>query len=89
MKSISYFGTLYLQFVQKQNGILVLQTRTNNGNQSARLFTFMTLDQSESVNVENTNKSSDKMWFSSGAIVPFVTNIFAPKLTDRENTYFL
>ena len=64
-------------------------TRANMVNQSARLFTFCVLGQSECLKFEIYKQRSEKITPCSTPSVPFDIKLFTPKLTNSDKACFL
>ena len=65
------------------------KTRANNINQSARLFTFCVLGQSECLKFEIYKQRSEKITPCFTPSVLFDIKLFTPKLTNSEKACFL
>ena len=64
-------------------------TRANNVNQSARLFTFCVLGQSECLKFEIYKQRSEKITPCSTPSVPFDIKLCTPKLKNSDKACFL
>jgi hypothetical protein len=95
----TYFPFIYLffftgLFIDLGKREYVPVTRANNVSQSARLFTFCVLDQSECQKFETYKqkelcKRSEKITPCSTPSVPFDIKLFTPKLTNSDKACFL